>query len=623
MSQAPPTSTSSPSALERAPADRAEPDVDPTAGVDVERAIDAGDSIAAPVAAAPSAIPRVTQRGGDIPREDVAADAARLGVEPVVAHLLRARGITDPDAQARVLEPSLSQLRPPSAMAGFSAALELLHDAIARGRRIGVFGDYDVDGVTTATILATYLEALGAEVVVRVAHRDRGYGFGVADAEAFAEAGARLVVTGDCGTSDVEALSWLAERGIPSVVIDHHQVPQVMPPADALINPHQPGCGFQFKGMCSAGVAFYLCAGLRSRLARERATLPDPRAWLDLVALATVCDMMPLVEENRVLVRQGLRHLHRRGRPGLRALLAVAGVSADERVDETHLGFRLGPRINAPGRLGPAEPALELLRARSDAEAGPLAERLETLNATRKRHSERTAAEAMALVAADGKARSRAAIVVAHTGWLSGIVGIAAANLSEHYRLPALVLAIDPRGDVARGSVRSHGGIDVRAALAECADLLERFGGHREAAGVTVATSRIDELREAFASACAAQARSASIEDVEVVDATVPLRRLDLPLVDAIARLSPYGVGFDAPRLCVREATVHSVRVLKERHLSVVLQQDGTQRTGIAFSQAHHALRPGERVGCIFAPVADRFRGETRLRLHVQRLWRE
>jgi single-stranded-DNA-specific exonuclease len=617
-----------PTAFEtRAPAPvgpaNAEVDVDPTAGIDVERALEAGDSIAAPVPAAAAAVPTIAQRGGDIPREAVAADAGRLGVEPVVAHLLRARGIVEHDAQARVLEPSLSQLRSPENMAGFPAALELLHDAIAAGRRIGVFGDYDVDGVTTATILTTYLEALGAEVVVRVAHRDRGYGFGVADAEAFAQAGAKLVLTGDCGTSDIEALAWLKERGIPSVVIDHHQVPEVMPPADALINPHQPGCGFAFKGMCSAGVAFYLCAGLRSRLARERTSVPDPRAWLDLVALATVCDMMPLVEENRVLVRQGLRHLHRRSRPGLRALLSAAGVSADEPVDETHLGFKLGPRINAPGRLGPAEPALELLRARSDAEAGPLAERLETLNATRKRHSERTAAEAMAICAADPRTESRAAVVVAHTGWLSGIVGIAAAGLSEHYRRPALVLAIDPSGEVARGSVRSFGGVDVRAALAECSDLLERFGGHREAAGVTVAVARIDELREAFASACEAQARSAARADVEIVDATLPLRRLDLGLVDAIARLSPYGVGFDAPRLCVRGATVHTARVLKERHLSVVLEQDGSQRTGIAFSQAFHALKAGEKVGCIFAPVADRWRGETRLRLHVQRIWRE
>jgi single-stranded-DNA-specific exonuclease len=572
-------------------------------------------------------VPTIVQRGGEVPRDAVGADASRLGVEPVVAHLLRARGVVDPDVQARVLEPSLSQLRSPEKMAGFSAALDLLHHAIASGRRIGVFGDYDVDGVATATILTTYLEALGAEVVVRVAHRDRGYGFGVSDAEAFDQAGAKLVITGDCGTSDIDALSWLKERGIPSIVIDHHQVPEVMPPADALINPHQPACGFAFKGMCSAGVAFYLCAGLRRRLARERASVPDPRAWLDLVALATVCDMMPLVEENRVLVRQGLRHLHRRGRPGLRALLEAAGVSADERIDETHLGFRLGPRINAPGRLGAAEPALELLRARSDAEAGPLAERLETLNATRKRHSERTAAEAMAICAADPMAESRAAIVVAHAGWLSGIVGIAAANLSEHYRKPALVLAIDPSADatggLARGSVRSFGGVDVRAALSECSGLLERFGGHREAAGVTVRTARIDELREAFASACASQPVAAQTHDVEIVDATLPLHRLDLALVDAIARLSPYGVGFDAPRLCVRGATVHSARILKERHLSLVLEQDGSQRTGIAFSQAFHALQAGERVGCIFAPVADRYRGETRLRLHVQRLWRE
>ena len=205
-------------------------------------------------------------------------------------------------------------------MAGFEPAIDLLSSALRNGWRVGVFGDYDVDGVTTATILTTFLERLGLDVVSTVATRDGGYGFSVAAAKELAGAGVKMVITGDCGTSDHESLGWLQSRGIPTVVIDHHQVPDVMPPAAALINPWQPGCEFPFKGLCSAGVAFYLAAALRSHLRRQGVeNLPDPRAWLDLVALGTVCDMVPLRAENRILVRHGLSVLDERRRPGLRA----------------------------------------------------------------------------------------------------------------------------------------------------------------------------------------------------------------------------------------------------------------------------------------------------------------
>ncbi len=577
-------------------------------------------SRAAVRAAGPDA---VVLRADDIDATVVAAQATTHDVPRVVTHLMWARGVRETSEQAQVLDPRLSSLRRPDAMAGFEPALDALIWALQNDKRIGIFGDYDVDGVTTATILATYLEALGASVVVRVAHRDRGYGFGIGDAEAFAEAGTQLVLTGDCGTSDIPALSWLAERDIPCVVIDHHQVPESMPPARALINPHQPGCEFPFKGLCSAGVAFYLCAALRTRLASQRRTVPDPRAWLDLVALATVCDMMPLVDENRVLVHHGLRVMAGRRRPGLAALLSAAGVGAGEALDEGHLGFKLGPRLNAPGRLGPADPSLELLRARSAAEAEPLAQRVETLNATRKRHSERTAAEAMAILAADPQAESRAALVVAHDGWLSGIVGIAAARLAEHYKRPALVLAIDTARGVARGSVRGWGGVDVRGALAECGDLLDRFGGHREAAGATVPVANIDALREAFAAAVASQVRDAAAhDDIEVVDAHLPLGRIDLGLLQGIRRLGPYGIGFALPRFSVLSAEVVRARVLKERHVSVTLRDETGERDGIAFGQAFHDLAPGDRIACIFEPKVDRFRGEERVRLGIERLWR-
>ncbi|MCA9638280.1 MAG: DHH family phosphoesterase, partial [Myxococcales bacterium] len=465
--------------------------------------------------------------------------AAALGASPAAVSLLMGRGVRTPEDQERWLRSRLADLRPPDAMAGFEPALDLLQTAIRRNWRVGVFGDYDVDGVTTATILTTYLEALGVQVVPRVASRDAGYGFRIDDARALVEAGVQLVLTGDCGTSDHEALEWLRSRGIPSAVIDHHQVPETMPPASALLNPHQPGCEFPFKGLCSAGVAFYLSAALRSALARERgrSALPDPRAWLDMVALGTVCDMVPLVDENRILVRHGLGVLGQRRRPGVRALLDMAGVDADEIIDETHLGFRLGPRLNAPGRLGPADPSLSLLRARSLPEAKAMAAQVESYNARRRQLQARIVAEAEAALAGDPSVAGRRGLVIANPGWLHGIVGIAASTLVQIYRRPVLVLAIDEGLGEARGSVRTFGEVDVRAALRECAPLLRRYGGHRAAAGVSMDPAEIPRLVEAFDAAVARQVGPAPAEPAEAYDGALELAAIDPDFLGAIEGL--------------------------------------------------------------------------------------
>src|SRR5690606_32364068 len=252
----------------------------------------------------------------------------------------------------------------------------------------------------------------------------------------------------------------------------------------------------------------------------------DPRGWLDLVALATICDMMPLREENRVLTHAGLRHLNRRHRPGVRALLEVARVDADDWINEETIGFKLGPRINAPGRLGPADPALRLLRAKTEAEARALAEHVEMLNARRRHCSELTQQQAAALLASDPSTERRAALVVASQDWLPGIVGIAAAQLVAVYHRPVMVLAIDDATGTARGSVRSLAGIDVRRALEACAPLLERFGGHREAAGLSVAVSKLGELEDAFDEAVRVQSGAPPLAE-EWVDGELPLAEVD------------------------------------------------------------------------------------------------
>ncbi len=567
--------------------------------------------------------PELALRAGPIrlPAGELQARAEALRVHPVVARLLAARGV-EPERWAQVLCPRLADLRPPAGMAGFPEALDLIDRARRRGWRVGIFGDYDVDGVTTATILADYLERVGLPVITRVARRDRGYGFGEADAQALIEAGARLVLTGDCGTSDVPALEHLARAGVRTIVIDHHQVPERAPPADAFINPHQPGCAFPFKGLCSAGVAFYLCAALRRRILDGGGQAPDPRDLLDLVALGTVCDMVPMIEENRVLVRYGLQVLARRERPGIRALLAAAGVGPQDPIHDQTLGFALGPRLNAPGRLGPAEPALALLRARSEGEARALADRVEAINAQRRASSDQIREQAQAQARAAMASTPRpAALVLADPAWLPGIVGIVAGSLVEHWGVPVLLLARDPGTGEARGSARSVPGVDVRAALAECEPHLARFGGHREAAGVSLPWDQIPALRQAFVAAVARRAGSAGTPAWEH-DGPLALRFMDDALVDALERLGPYGPGFPRPLFLIDGAWVTRVRVVGGQHLRLTLRQGKVEREAIAFRQADLGVRVGERVCALATPTWNHYRGRRTLQLRLERVWR-
>ncbi len=567
--------------------------------------------------------PTLQLRGSAGATSETQGRASQLGVHPAAVELLFRRGLSGTEAQRRVLQPRLAGLRKPEAMAGFEAAIDLILSAHERGWRVGVFGDYDVDGVTTTAILSGFLEAVGVDVVCKVATRAAGYGFTVEAARAMHEAGARLVLTGDTGTSDHEALEWLRSRDIPTVVIDHHQVPETMPPAAALINPHQDGCGFPFKGLCSAGVAFYLAAALRTAL-RDRSPstkLPDPRAWLDLAAVGTICDMVPLVEENRILVHHGLRLLDQRRRPGLRALLARAGVGAHETIDEEHVGFRIGPRLNAPGRLASADPSLRLLRARSAPEAEAVAAEVETYNAQRKAHQETIVSEADAMLAGDADVENRRGLVVAGEGWPAGVVGIAASGIVERYRRPTLVLAIDTANDEARGSARSIPGVDVRAALASCQHLLSRFGGHPQAAGVTMPARHVEALRDEFDAAVARQIGDAEGPGGTEYDGELSLSRVDEPLVTAIRELGPYGVGFPAPLYHCESARVLRARELKQAHLSLRVRQGERDFDAIAFRQAGQGIEEGQSVGFLFEPFFSQFRGRKSIELLIKRIW--
>lgn len=566
-----------------------------------------------------------TWRVRDIDRATVGRLIGALGVHQVTARCLAARGIADAEEARTYLQPRLGHLREPRGLAGLSRAVGRLTSAVIAGERVGVFGDYDVDGVTTAALMTTYLRQLGVSVVPRVARRDAGYGFGCTDADFFASSGCTLVLTGDCGTSDTDAIERSAARGVDVIVVDHHTVPgrDMQHPALALINPFRNDSTFPFRDMASVGLSFYLMAALRTELRAARyfssRREPELRELLDLVALGTVADLVPLRGENRILTATGLRQLSLRSRPGVAALLAIAGVEPDRPVDERMIGWKLGPRLNAPGRLGDAEPALGLLLATDAAAAARFAEQLEAANGQRRTAQDQVLEQALGLL---GTREPGPAVVVAGQGWPSGVVGIVAARLVEMYQRPAFVIAIDPVSKYGRGSARSAGGVDLYAVLETCADKLERFGGHAAAAGLTVREERIDELREALGRAVLGQTEQRRHAEIADVDAEVVLGDVDERLCHELGSLAPFGNGNEEPLLMCRGMRVReSRRVGDGSHLKLEVEdRHGVSLAGIAFGLGERDPGPGALIDAAFAPVLREWRGRRRIELEIRQL---
>lgn len=551
----------------------------------------------------------------------MAALAGALALRPLTARILLARGVSDPALAARFLDPRLANLRPPDGIADLDRALARLSDALTRGERIGVFGDYDVDGVTTAAILTLTLRALGGNVLPRVASRSSGYGLSPAVAQALADDGCRVIVTGDCGTSDHEALALCRARGVDAIVIDHHQVPAGASAAYALINPHRPDDSFAFKGLASCGVAFYLAAALRSRLRAAgvaAAEAFDPRGLLDLVALGTIADMVPLTDENRVLVSAGLRELAAWRRPGLRKLAEVAELlGKDAAPDATDVSFRLTPRLNAAGRLGEAARALDLLLSPDDVDAARRAIELDDVNHERQRIQEFVMAEALKAAEIEREA-GQPAIVVGGEGWHQGVVGIVAAKLVDRFAAPAVVVGFqDGKG---RGSCRTVGGFNLHQALQACTQHLSAHGGHAAAAGMSVAIGNFAAFRVAFLAEAERHFRGVVAQPAIEVDAVATLDELGLPAAEELRRLGPFGAGNAEPLLAIPGVEVRSTRVVGKAHLQLTLSQGSAVADAIAFGLADSDPGQGATLDVVGVAEVDTFRGYRRMRLRIKHI---
>lgn len=512
--------------------------------------------------------------------------ASALDVPETLARLLVHRGYAAPDAAKDFLRPSLDSLSDPFALRDMDRAVELVARTVRAGGPILVHGDYDVDGQCSTALLTRVLRLGGAEVIPFVPHRVRdGYDFGPAGLAHATAHGAKLVITCDCGTTAVEPIRRAKEAGLDVVVTDHH-LPGRVAPADAVLNPQHPDCPSGLDQLCGAGVAFKLVQALVGELG-----LPEtvPLHFLDLVALATVADVVPLTGENRVLVRFGLKTLASSRWPGVRALVEVTGFRG-KRIRAGQVGYIIAPRLNAAGRIGDAMDGVRLLLADDEAEAVRLARRLETVNARRQEMDEAILQQALDGVEREVDLDDTYGLVLARDGWHPGVIGLVASRVVERLTRPTILVGLD--GDEGRGSGRSIPGFDLHGALVECAAHLDRYGGHRMAAGLTVRRDRLDAFRETFNTIARDRLTPDDLVPTQRVDAVVRVAELNDGLERLFRHLEPCGQGNPAPVLGVVGSGVRGERVVGANHLKFTID-DGTGRLpAIAFRWADR-VEPG------------------------------
>jgi single-stranded-DNA-specific exonuclease len=538
-----------------------------------------------PVVFAPSPR-RWVQRGFD----EEAAQAlpslqSELKLPEPLCRLLIRRGFSDVNAAKLFLKPRLERLHDPFLLTGMTDAVDRIERAISAGETILAHGDYDVDGICAATLFTRVLRRLGGRVQPFAPHRMHdGYDLSQAGVRAAAQAGATLIITGDCGIVAHEAIATARRVGIDVIVTDHHTPGESLPDATAVVNPNRADCAYPNPDLAGAGVAFKVCQALW-----QRRSLPVEDLWyyLDLVAIATVADLAPLTGENRIITKYGLRLLAQSKNPGLRALLRSAGLAGLHDVAAGQVSHVLAPRINAVGRMSEASKGVKLLLEDDDARAQVLAGTLEEENRTRQAVDRETLAQALEQLEHSFDPVRDYSIVLGGAGWHPGVIGIVASRVVERLHRPTVLFALDPALRTARGSARSIPGFDLYDALKECSELFERFGGHKYAAGMDIRTERIGEFRAAFAEVARSRLTPEDLIPELDYDLEIGLSEATLDLTRLLRHAGPFGVGNPGPVFVTRAVRVHGQpREVGEGHLKLELVQEHARLTAIGFGMA-------------------------------------
>ncbi|MBT3200097.1 MAG: single-stranded-DNA-specific exonuclease RecJ [Phycisphaerales bacterium] len=541
----------------------------------------------------------------------------RLG--PMIAQVLHNRGLDDPLTAGKFLDPKLNDLHDPELLSGAVEAAELIAKAVADKRKIVIYGDYDVDGITATAILHAVLRLVDANVDYYVPHRmEEGYGLNVEAIDKLVADGAEMLITVDCGVSAVEAVAHATAAGLEVIVTDHHTLGDELPPASAIVHPSLPDSKYPNVNLAGAGVAFKLAwqvaraiCGSNRVDAKMRQFLLDATCF---AALGTIADVVPLLGENRLLAKFGLDGLKGTEHTGLRALLESAGLTG-EKLDSYHVGFVLGPRLNAAGRMGHARLAVEMLTGASRQRSCEIAEYLDTQNTERRKVQDDITAQAVEMVQAQGfDSPDRRAIVVGGDNWHGGVIGIVAARLVSRFGRPAIVISLGD--EVSRGSGRSIDGFNMHTALTACSEHLEGFGGHAMAAGVTLDRNNLEAFSEAFVAYASAHITDQQLVPVLKIDATATLADINYDTVRSLTKMAPFGQGNPAPVVVVKgcRVLVAPKRIgASGTTVSMTLGQDGVNLRAIGFGMGDltEALVGVNTVDVAFEPQLNTFRGNT------------
>lgn len=541
-----------------------------------------------------------------------------LGVCPITARILIGRGVDAVEGGRQFLTPTLSAMYDPFLLKGMKEAVDRLLLARKNGESVCIYGDYDVDGISGTALLVSFLRQIGLFCNYFIPNRfDDGYGLNEDALQLIISSGASLIMSVDCGITALKEAAFCHKAGVDLIILDHHAPMESIPEAAAVVNPLQPGCNYPFKMLAGVGVAFNLLVALRGCMRQEGAfsvdNEPDLREWLDLVALGTIADVVPLVGQNRIYVFHGLQKLENSIRPGIEALKKVAGVM--KTVTCGQVGFRLAPRLNAAGRMESAVPGVELLLSTTAEECSIIADELDTANAERQTVERSILEQAEAMVDSGGTYPARKSIVLSSRDWHQGVIGIVASRLVERYHRPTILLAINEDGN-AKGSGRSIPGFHLLEALNACSGHLERFGGHRYAAGVGLNEVNIDGFTAAFEAAALHILGDSELVPLLDIDGDVCPAEVDVALAHELKRMEPFGAGNPEPVLMMRCVTVVERRIVGDGHLKLRVSAEGRIFNAIAFRQAECPTEG--MVDIAFFPELNCWNNSTTLQLRIK-----
>ena len=543
--------------------------------------------------------------------------AARLQISPVSAAILRSRGYDSPDAIEAFFAPHPGLLRDAADLPDIERAIDRLWRAIQNRESILIFGDYDVDGITSTALMVRSLQKLGAHVTYRLPERDESYGLTTKVVEEAAARNIALIVTADCGITALEAARRARELNIDLIITDHHEPESELPLAIAIVNPKRADSKYEFTGLSGCGVVYKLMTELLKRY-QPSAVNSFSERYLDLVALSTIADCVPLHDENRYLVARGLRQLYGTRKKGLRALIDSANIRDKGFYVGGDVSFRLAPRLNAAGRLDSPTLALRLLLSNDEAECAQLAEQIEALNGQRRTDTDAALLEAHSLVEREANLDADRLLIAAGSGWRRGVVGLLAAKLVDKYHRPAFALNIE--NGHAHGSGRSCADFDLHSLLEASRELIVSGGGHAGACGLTVETKRLPEFREHALEYAADKLTMDELVPRHTADCEAPGRDVTLELAREMVQLEPCGSGNHAPVLLMRRARLQTIWPLKAEHCKGRMMVEGQSIEWIWWRSADRLAEfdRGSAVDCLFVPEVNEYRGQTSLQLTLK-----